>query len=503
MLQNLQKSLARCSRSFCSKVTSQSNPNQSTAFVRPRVYGQPTAYSHPHVLKPGELTPGITVEEFQRRRLKLMQNLVSASLKRFKADRVITVIPSATKVFMSEKIPYPFRQNSDFLYLTGFMEPDSLLLLTSSGNDASQYKSVIFVPKYDARTELWDGPRTRPDDAVSLLGIDEAYATEELDGILNSYLLKNTNGTPLVFWCDFATIAQTPEFERQIKTYISNYSPNFVESPRSLIHQLRVIKSPAEIQLMAHSGEIASDAFVEAIGATKVNVTEHTLYAKIEYECRVKGAERLAYPPVIAGGCRATTIHYVANDQMLREGELLLVDAGCEYHGYASDITRTWPVNNTFSSLQKELYEALLDVQQKLITKCKDCLSLDQLYAKMIDLLGVNFQQVGLLSKSLNCSDKSKMISKYCPHHVGHYLGMDVHDTPSVSRSIPLKPGMIITVEPGIYISLSDNAAPKELRGIGMRIEDNVLITENEPVVLSAKCPKTIDQIERIRLTPI
>ncbi|KAL5012065.1 hypothetical protein ScPMuIL_010616 [Solemya velum] len=205
----------------------------------------------------------------------------------------------------------------------------------------------------------------------------------------------------------------------------------------------------------------------------------------------------LAYPPVIAGGNRANTIHYINNNQIVADGELVLMDAGCEFHGYASDITRTWPVSGKFTSSQRVLYDVVLAVQEKCIGMCKVGFTLDEIYIEMLRTLGHQLQNLGLIERNVKPTELLALVQTFCPHHVGHYLGMDVHDTSSISRSQKLSPGMIVTIEPGIYIPYS-NKVVGEFRGIGIRIEDNILITSGEPENLTHMCPKCPDEIESI-----
>ncbi|XP_076549350.1 xaa-Pro aminopeptidase 3 isoform X2 [Osmia lignaria lignaria] len=217
-----------------------------------------------------------------------------------------------------------------------------------------------------------------------------------------------------------------------------------------------------------------------------------------DYESRMNGAEFLAYPPVIAAGKNSNVIHYISNNQIIQNGEMVLMDAGCEYHGYSSDVTRTWPINGTFTQEQKIVYDVVLDVQKTLIRQLKEFPSLDQLYHDMCSLLSKRLQEIRLIPKDLSRTELFSAVHTYCPHHVSHYLGMDIHDTGKMSRNLKLQPGMIITVEPGIYINHKNKFAPPEFYGLGVRIEDDILITENGPVILTETCPKEINEIEAL-----
>lgn len=271
-----------------------------------------------------------------------------------------------------------------------------------------------------------------------------------------------------------------------------------VRSLRPLTHSLRAVKSPAEVALMKEAGCITAQAFRKTMAMCYGDIDEALLYAKFDFECRAHGANFLAYPPVVAGGNRANTLHYINNNQLIKDGEMVLLDGGCEYFGYVSDITRTWPVNGKFSPAQVELYEAVLEVQRTCLSLCSPGVSLDHIYSTMLALLVRQLRMLGVVKTSTSDTDALKAAKKYCPHHVGHYLGMDVHDTPDLSRSQPLQPGMAITIEPGLYICEDDDQVPDRFRGLGVRIEDDVVIQEEGgPLILSSDTPKTIAEVER------
>nr|XP_037286975.1 xaa-Pro aminopeptidase 3-like [Rhipicephalus microplus] len=465
---------------------------------QPRLYGQPTAATHPHLLREDELTPGLTRQEFAYRRQKLIDDILqlcafSGSPGTRTTKNHAVVVLSATKAYMSDKIPYPFRQNSDFLYLTGFQEPDSALVIHAS-TDQRESKSVMFVPQRDAHAELWDGPCAGPLGAVDLLGVDAAYEIGELQNYVDK-LLKAKYSTTL--WYDRAS--SRPEASGILGRLADSYKNNVaVESPRLLIQKMRLIKSEAEQQLMKQTCQVACEAMTEVMRASHAGVTEAQLHSKMEFECRIRGAQRLAYPPVVAGGARANIIHYVANDQRVLDGELVLMDGGCELHGYTSDLTRTWPVNGRFEPGQRELYELLWDVQQLLLRKLEGPMSLDALFHIMCAQLGHRLREAGILSPHTPDSELVQEAHKLCPHHVGHYLGMDVHDTPLIPRSLRLAPGSVLTVEPGIYIPESNTKVAKKFRGMGMRIEDDVLMTGSGPQVLTESCAREPDLLEKL-----
>ncbi|XP_041864034.1 xaa-Pro aminopeptidase 3 isoform X2 [Melanotaenia boesemani] len=457
--------------------------------VPPRYLGQPSPFTHPHLIKHGEVTPGISQTEYELRRHKLA-SLIEAQAERLgpsaaSSNHVVIVLSHPTR-YMTNDIPYPFHQNQDFLYLSGFLEPDSALVLYGRGRPD---QAILFVPRRDPGRELWDGPRSGKDGAAALTGIERVHSTEEL-----GLLLKSLKGTQLWYDCS------QPSHPLLHKTHVlpvleAGLTPRSI---RPLVHSLRALKSSAEVALMQEAGRISSQAFRRTMALSQGDVDEAVLFAKFDFENRIHGANFLAYPPVVAGGNRANTLHYINNNQIIKDGEMVLLDGGCEYFGYVSDITRTWPVNGRFSPAQAELYEAVLEVQRSCVSLCSPGVSLDHIYSTMLALLGRQLKRLGVLKAGTSDADALKAARRYCPHHVGHYLGMDVHDTPELSRSQPLQPGMAITIEPGLYICEDNDQAPEHFRGLGVRIEDDVVIRDKGgPLILSCDTPKTIADVEK------
>uniref|UniRef100_G3VLC6 Xaa-Pro aminopeptidase 3 n=1 Tax=Sarcophilus harrisii TaxID=9305 RepID=G3VLC6_SARHA len=452
--------------------------------------------------KQGEVTPGLSQVEYALRRHKLMTLIQKEARDQSGTDQAVVLLSNPT-FYMSNDIPYVFHQDNNFLYLCGFQEPDSILVLQSlPGKELPAHKAMLFVPRRDPSRELWDGPRSGADGAVALTGVDEAFPLEEF-----KHLVPKLKAETSTVWYDWSKPSHAQlhlDFMKPV-TEAKAGSRNRVRAVRQLIQRLRLIKSPSEIALMQAAGRLTSQAFVETMFASKAPVDEAFLYAKFEFECRARGADILAYPPVVAGGNRSNTLHYVKNNQIIKDGELVLLDGGCETSGYVSDITRTWPVNGSeppsllcrFSAAQAELYEAVLDVQKACLALCRPGKSLEDIYNHMLALIGQKLQELRALS-SHRANGTIKAARKYCPHHVGHYLGMDVHDTPDISRSLPLQPGMVVTIEPGIYVPEGDCDVSERFRGLGVRIEDDVVVTEGSPLILSADCPKEMHHVERI-----
>ncbi|KAM6905370.1 xaa-Pro aminopeptidase 3 [Xenentodon cancila] len=457
--------------------------------VPPRYLGQPSPFTHPHLLKHGEVTPGISQIEYELRRHKLAA-LIQAQADRMgpsasSGNHVVIVLSHPTR-YMTNDIPYPFHQNQDFLYLSGFLEPDSALVLHGRGQPD---QAILFVPRRDPGRELWDGARSGKDGAAALTGIERVHSVDEL-----GLVLKTLKGTQ--FWYD----SSHPVHPRLHQTHmlpVLEAGPT-PRSLRPLLHSLRALKSPAEVALMQEAGRISAQAFRGTMALSQGEVDEAVLFAKFDFENRIHGANFLAYPPVVAGGNRANTLHYINNNQIIKDGEMVLLDGGCEYFGYVSDITRTWPVNGRFSPAQAELYEAVLEVQRSCLSLCSPGVSLDHIYSTMLALLGRQLKRLGILKADTSDADMLKAARRYCPHHVGHYLGMDVHDTPELSRSQPLQPGMAITIEPGLYICEDNDQAPQRFRGFGIRIEDDLVIRDQGgPLILSSDAPKTIADVEK------
>ncbi|CAG0916053.1 unnamed protein product [Notodromas monacha] len=448
--------------------------------------GHPLPETHPHLLSYGDVLPGLHLNEFRSRREKLCEAISRA----VPSDEHLVLVSGSKKKFSSEKIPYVFRQSTDFLYLTGNLEPESVLCLNID-KTGSRSRSTLFVAEKDRAVERWEGPRLGTEKSAEIFGVDEALPKSEIGNFIKASL---RNRKEVAVWYDNELVAN-----EAVHTCMNSdlLCDRRVESPTRLIHRLRLFKSEAEVKLLRKSCDSSSEAFVDVMRFTRPEMSEAELWARMEYAVRMRGADYLAYPPVIAGGPRACTIHYINNNQLLRKGDLVLMDAGGYMHGYCSDITRTWPISGRFSSHQRELYELVLKVQTDILKLAADHLPLDALFRKMCTLLGTELQHLGILPKSLTEAEASQRAYSLCPHHVSHYLGMDVHDTSQIPRSIATEPGMVITVEPGIYIDSCNEEVPAEFRGMGIRIEDDVLITESGISVLSAKCPKSVEDVEK------
>ncbi len=414
----------------------------------------------------------------------------------------IAIIPAAHEVTKSYDTEFKFHQDPDFYYLTGFPEPDAIAVIDPS-NKKNPY--TLFVRPRDPKMETWYGRREGTEGAKKNYGADKALPIEKFP----SELAKMVNGHEKLFY----RFAVDQKLDQQILTYLSGqrfrrqktaYPPHTIVDPILLIHDMRLHKTPEEIELMQRSADIAAEAHILAMQSVKPGMNESQIESIIEHYFRMNGASGASYNSIIGGGANATILHYVENNAPLRDGDLLLIDAGAHYKGYASDITRTFPVNGKFTNAQREVYDIVLDVLLKCIEATKTGTTIKQRQDLSIELLTEGMKKLGLLKGKTEKLIKDKKYEKYYMHGVGHYIGMDVHDAGryfndhQAKESRPFAPGMVLTVEPGIYVPIDAKDAPAKYRGIGVRIEDDVLVTEDGNVNLTAKVPKQAEEIEEL-----
>ncbi|KFD71308.1 hypothetical protein M514_03558 [Trichuris suis] len=452
----------------------------------------PSPCSHPHLIGKDCVTPGISKVEYAERRENFWRRCWSYS----PVKNQIILVPAATVSLAAPDVPYVFRQDSDFFYLTGLREPASLLILYGSENTP---KAALFVAERNTTKELWDGPMAGTDGAQWLTGIDWAATHSSIANFVQDYV-STCNPHTTSAWLVRNDLTKGNVSCRLSLEILENAGMS-TQSGSKILHELRWRKSPAEIELMRRACAIGSEAMASTIKFSRAGQEENVLIGKMDFECRLLGAEKLAYPPVVGAGDRANTIHYLDANQLICENELILMDAGCEFGGYVSDITRTWPSSTSFTGPQALLYDILYDCQWHLIDGLKQRRHNDlrSIYMEMLVRLGLGLQSVGILPKNFSAADMLQMSGKICPHHVGHYLGLDVHDTGDVAKDCPLEPGVIITVEPGLYFKADRDDIPTPFRGIGMRIEDDVLITDTGVEVLTDSCPKSRTDLEALR----
>lgn len=455
-------------------------------------YGQPHWHTHPHIVsKVGELTPGLLRDEFAARRAALAQRLPARS---------VAVIAGYSERTMSNDIPYEFRPATALLYLTGFLEPDALLLLQC--DEQRRVRSTLCVQPRDPSHELWDGPRTGAERAAEFVGVDAAVALPDAVPVLRAAFARADS--------IFVESVQPPSrlVDDTLRAAFANADAALrgkVQQQPALIQQLRLRKSPAEIAVMQRSADIAALAFADVLSSVRAGELERAAAASLDYHCRRRGASRLAFPPVVAGGRNALTLHYVSNDALLRDGDLVLLDGGCEFGGYVSDISRSFPVSARFTPGQRDVYERVVDVNERCIALCgslaeqRQPLTIAALQSKAQRWLTEHLLDMGVLRGSLSDNLARGASARFYPHNVSHWLGMDTHDTPLVPTGTPLEDSMCITIEPGLYLDANDDVPP-QYRNIGIRVEDDIVLRAAGPAtVLTSKIVKTADGIEALR----
>ena len=410
----------------------------------------------------------------------------------------IAIIPSARETTRSNDTHYRFRQDSDFLYLTGFDEPDSIAVIAPG----REQKYTLFVRPRDPAQEIWVGKRAGVEGAKSEFGADEAFPVSEF----NDKLLDLLDGAKVLYY----RLGVNEEMDKQLISTIASVRtlnrkpiqvPQTIIDPATIVHEMRVIKSDQEIEIMQTAADIAAEAHVEAMKAVRPGMKEYEVEALIEQIFRRRGANGPAYTSIVGAGANATVLHYINNDGELREGELLLVDAGAEYKGYASDITRTFPISGRYSPAQREIYDLVLKAQTACVDMVRPGTTHEQLKQHSIEVLTEGMVELGLLKGSPEELIKEKKYEQFYMHGLGHMLGIDVHDVGVYyhdKKSRPLEPGVVMTVEPGIYVAPDTKDIPEKYLGIGVRIEDDVLCTNNGPRVLTTKVPKQAEEIEAV-----
>lgn len=401
----------------------------------------------------------------------------------------VVILQSAPAAQYSMDVDYPYRQNSDFFYLTGFTEPDSVAVIANNGGDEPD--CTLFCLPRDPEAELWTGARMGCQKAKRFCGANRSFPRGDLDKKL-PLLLRGYKK----IYCHFDTplAARLP---KEIAARIRGATVPQLIDPGHLIDKLRLYKSAEEIGLMKKAAAISVGAHEHAMRICREGMFEYEVAAAIEYEFSKSGA-RVAYPTIAGSGVNACVLHYIENSRRMRSGELLLIDAGAEYAGYASDITRTFPVNGRFTDAQRDLYETVLEAQEAAIKVATPGNSKSDVHEAAVHSLVRGLVRLGLLKGRVATLIKRRAYRRFYMHNTGHWLGIDVHDCqriPAKTNGDALRKGMVMTVEPGLYIPVADDI-PKHWRGTGIRIEDDVLITANGNNVLTAGLMKYPDDIE-------
>ena len=424
---------------------------------------------------------------FSRRRQSLLAQI----------DQGVAVIPTAPEAIRNRDAHYPYRFDSYFYYLTGFAEPEAVLVLV--GGDQPQ--SILFCRDKDLDREIWDGFRYGPDAARETFGFDEAYSISRLDELVPQ-LLADRSRLYFSLGADVQWDARVTGWINQVRNQARAgvAAPNELVDIRGLLDEMRLFKTEDELATMRKAAEISAKAHRRAMRAAQPGVAEYEIEAELLHEFRRQGAQAPAYTSIVASGANACVLHYVANDARLRDGELLLIDAGCELDGYASDITRTFPVNGKFSGPQRDLYELVLAAQHAAIEAVRSGNHWNAPHEAALNVLARGFIDFGLCKGSVEGVLESGEYRRFYMHRTGHWLGLDVHDTGEYKRNgewRPLEPGMVLTVEPGCYVRPAEDV-PEHYWNIGIRIEDDAVVTQGECEIITAGAPKSVADIEAL-----
>ncbi len=411
----------------------------------------------------------------------------------------VAVIPAARHATRNADTEYEYRQHSDFYYLTGLKEPEAVLVIAPQRKEG---RFTLFVRPRERSAEIWNGKRAGVEGAVGEFGMDAALGIDELAAKLPEFLVGATElyyGLGNDERLDRIVLDAVKEARYRVRR--GGKAPlSFVE-PGTVLHELRLHKTAEELDIMRRAAAATHRGFVAGMGATRPGMWEYELEAIIEQQYRFAGAQDVAYPSIVAGGANATTLHYNTNREQLRDGDLVLVDSGAEVDVYACDVTRTWPVNGRFSAEQRAIYEIVLGAQKAGIEQVRAGRSFNAYHEAAVRTITAGLIDLGLLKGSVDELIENNKFFEFYPHRTGHWIGLDVHDVgrykDQADEYRKLEPGMVMTVEPGIYVQ-QDLDVPERWKGIGVRIEDDVLCTQGDPDVLTAAIPKEIGELETI-----
>ncbi|MFZ3203729.1 MAG: Xaa-Pro aminopeptidase [Pseudomonas sp.] len=432
----------------------------------------------------------IPKSEYARRRKALMAQMEPNS---------IAILPAAPVYIRNRDVEHVYRQDSDFQYLSGFPEPEAVIALIP-GREHGEY--VLFCRERDPERELWDGLRAGQDGAISQYGADDAFPIGDIDDILPGLI----EGRERVYYA----MGTNQEFDRHLMDWINvirskarqgAQPPNEFVALDHLLHDMRLYKSAAEVRVMKEAAQISARAHIRAMQASRAGLHEFHLEAELDYEFRKGGAKMPAYGSIVAAGRNACILHYRENDAPLKDGDLVLIDAGCEIDCYASDITRCFPVNGRFSPEQKAIYELVLAANEEAFKHIAPGKHWNEAHEATVRVITAGLVELGLLHGEVDELIATEAYKPFYMHRAGHWLGMDVHDVGDYKVGgewRELEVGMAMTVEPGIYIAVNNADVAKKWRGIGVRIEDDVVVTRSGCEVLTLGVPKTVGEIEAL-----
>ena len=428
--------------------------------------------------------------EYSRRRKALMAQMEPNS---------IAILPAAAVAIRNRDVEHVYRQDSDFQYLSGFPEPQAVIVLMP-GREHGEY--ILFCRERNAERELWDGLRAGQEGAIREYGADDAFPITDIDDILPGLI----EGRDRVY----SAMGSNPEFDRHLmdwinvirsKAHLGAQPPNEFVALDHLLHDMRLYKSAAEVKVMREAARISAQAHIRAMQASRPGLYEYSLEAELDYEFRKGGAKMPAYGSIVAAGRNSCILHYQQNDALLKDGDLVLIDAGCEIDCYASDITRTFPVSGQFSPEQKAIYELVLKAQEAAFAVIAPGKHWNHAHEATVQVITEGLVALGLLKGDVQALIESEAYRAFYMHRAGHWLGMDVHDVGEYKvggQWRELEPGMALTVEPGIYIGADNQSVAKKWRGIGVRIEDDVVVTKQGCEILTSGVPKTVAEIEAL-----
>ncbi len=429
----------------------------------------------------------IRPDEFTRRRARLLSETGPGS---------IVVVASAREVLRNGDSCYPFRQDSDFWYLTGFDEPEAVLVLVPGRESGEQ---ILFLRESDPERERWDGPRLGLAGAIEQLGMEDAFPVHDLDDILPG----------LMEGCErlYHLVGKDPAFDQRVLGWRNRLrarskgqkGPGEIVSLEHLLHEQRLIKSSEEVRCMRRAAGVAAQAMTRAMRTCRPGMNEGEIQAELIHEYQRQGCPP-SYLPIVAGGANALILHYIANNQPLPDEGLLLIDAGCEYHNYAADISRTFPVAGRFSPAQRDVYEIVLASQHAAIDEVRSGRPFQAYHEAAVRVLVQGLIDLKLLAGSVDDNIEQERFRRFYMHKTGHWLGLDVHDVGDYrieGQSRLLERNMVVTVEPGLYIGADDDI-PEALRNIGIRVEDDIRVTQGDPENLTRAVPSAADAIEEL-----
>jgi Xaa-Pro aminopeptidase len=407
----------------------------------------------------------------------------------------VAILPSAPERARNKDTLYPYRQDSDFYYLTGFDEPESVAVF-APGRTGGEF--LMFCRDRDPTREQWDGPRAGHEGVTTRFGADDAFPIADIDEILPGILEHSER--------IYYSVGTHAEFDQHVLSWLgllrargqSAHVPDELVTLDHLLHELRLLKSKREVAALRRAGKIAVEAHRRAMAAVKPGIYEYQLDAEVSYVFRNGNAVN-SYPPIVAAGANACVLHYITNDQRILDGDLVLIDAGCEYDMYASDVTRTFPANGRFSAAQRDVYTIVAEAQAAAIDKVRPGNHWNDPHDAAVKTITRGLRDVGILKGRLPSLIKSEAYRPYFMHRTGHWLGMDVHDVGDYKIDDHwrlLEPGMVMTVEPGLYLPVGRRGLAKKWQGIGVRIEYDVLVTKGEPDILTAGLPTSADEVE-------